>query len=117
MGVSFIVDAEEVAEGIRRVASESISEEDLRQGVEDILRNKVIEKLKEVERAEIPHTSWMPPRARYEVTLVSGLRADALYGHLIIEYEKPKTFETRSGFERAVEQVKSSIIAHADLDM
>jgi hypothetical protein len=60
--------------------------------------------------------SWKPPRARYEVTLVSGLRADALYGHLIIEYEKPGTFETRSGFERAIEQVKNYIRDHAEVE-
>ncbi|PUA32966.1 MAG: hypothetical protein B9J98_03520 [Candidatus Terraquivivens tikiterensis] len=103
MGVSFAVDAEEIAEEIRKVASESVSEEDLRQGVEYILKSKVIEKLKEAEGVEIPYASWRPPKARYEVTLVSGARLDALYGHLIIEYEKPKTFETGSGFERAVE--------------
>ncbi|RLG92873.1 class I SAM-dependent DNA methyltransferase, partial [Candidatus Bathyarchaeota archaeon] len=113
MGVGLIVDAEEIAEEIRRVASESISEEDLRQGVEYVLKRKVIEKLKEIEGEGVPHASWKPPRARYEVTLVSGVRADALYGHLIIEYERPKTFETKSGFEKAVEQVKGYIIAHA----
>jgi hypothetical protein len=110
------IDAEEIAKEIVRVAQESISEEDLKQGVEYVLRSKVIERLKEAERTEIPYTSWRPPRARYEVTLVSGLRADALYGHLIIEYERPKTFETRSGFEKAVEQVKSYIVTHAEVE-
>jgi len=90
MSLAFSVDAEEIAKEIEKVARESISEEDLRQGVEYILRSKVIERLKEVEKTEIPYASWKPPRARYEVTLVSGLRADALYGHLIIEYEKPR---------------------------
>jgi len=85
MESSYSLDAEEVANEIKRVASESISEEDLRQGVEYVLKSKIIERLKEVEKAEIPYTSWRPPRARYEVTLVSGLRVDALYGHLIIE--------------------------------
>jgi len=113
MGVGLTVDAEEVAEEIRKAASESLTEEDLRQGVEYILKRRVIEKLKEIEGEGVPHASWQPPRARYEVTLVSGARADALYGHLIIEYERPKTFETKSGFEKAVEQVKGYIIAHA----
>jgi hypothetical protein len=116
MGISFIVDAEEVAEEIKRVASESISEEDLKQGVEYILRSKVIERLKAAEGVEIPYGSWRPPKARYEVTLVSGARLDALYGHLIIEYEKPKTFETKGGFERAVEQVKGYIRDHAEVE-
>jgi len=116
MGISFIVDAEEVAEEIKKVASESISEEDLKQGVEYILRSKVIERLKAAEGVEIPYGSWRPPKARYEVTLVSGARLDALYGHLIIEYEKPKTFETKGGFERAVEQVKGYIRDHAEVE-
>ncbi|RSN72688.1 Eco57I restriction-modification methylase domain-containing protein [Candidatus Methanodesulfokora washburnensis] len=113
---AFSVDAEEIAKEIQEVARESITEEDLKQGVEYILKSKVIEKLKEVEKTEIPYASWRPPRARYEVTLVSGIRPDALYGHLIIEYEKPKTFETKSGFEKAVEQVKSYIRDHAEVE-
>lgn len=44
--------------------------------------------------------STEPPKARYEVTLVSGAGLDALYEHLIIEYEKPKTFETRDRLAR-----------------
>jgi hypothetical protein len=116
MESSYALDAEEVANEIKRVASESISEEDLRQGVEYVLKSKIIERLKEVEKAEIPYTSWRPPRARYEVTLVSGLRVDALYGHLIIEYERPKTFDSKGGFERAVEQVKSYIRDHAEVE-
>lgn len=116
MGLSLVEDTGEIAKEIRRTASESISEEDLKQGVEYILKSKVIERLKEIERAEIPYTSWRPPKARYEVTLVSGLRVDTLYGHLIIEYEKPKTFETESGFEKAVEQVKQYIMDHAEVE-
>jgi len=116
MGVSFVVDAEKIAEEIKKVASESISEEDLKQGVEYIIKRNIIEKIKEVEKTEIPYASWKPPKARYEVTLVSGIRPDTLYGHLIIEYEKPKTFETRSGFEKAVEQVKRYIIDHAEVE-
>jgi methylase of polypeptide subunit release factors len=113
--MSFI-DADEIAWEIRRVAQESVSEEDLKQGVEYIIRRMVIERIKEAEKTEIPYASWRPPRARYEVTLISGLRLDALYGHLIIEYEKPKTFETRSGFEKAVEQVKRYIRDHAEVE-
>jgi hypothetical protein len=106
----FVVDAEEIAQEIRKAASESISEEDLRQGVEYVLKSRVIEKL------QIPWGSWRPPKARYEVTLVSGARLDALYGHVIIEYERPKAFETKSGFESAVEQVKGYIRDHAQIE-
>ncbi len=111
MSIEFAVDIEEIAKEIKRVASQSEKEEDLRLGVEYVLRNKVIEKLKEIEKAEIFLSSSRPiiPRPRYEVTLVSGRRVDALYGTLVIEYKKPGTFDTRSGFERAVEEVKQYI--------
>jgi hypothetical protein len=39
----------------------------------------------------------------------------ARHGHLMIEYERPKAFETKSGFERAAEQVKSYIRDHAEV--
>jgi len=116
MSSIFSIDAEEIAKEIERIARESASEEDLKQGVEYVLRSKVIERLKELRVLKYHYGSWKPPKARYEVTLVSGLRVDALYGHLIIEYEKPKTFETKGGFERAVEQVKGYIRDHAEVE-
>jgi len=119
---SFTIDIEDIANEIKEVARQSSSEEDLRQGVEFIIKTKIIEQLKQVEKVEIPYTSWRPPKARYEVTLVSGARLDALYGHLIIEYEKPKSFgepeesKTTSGFEKAIEQVKGYIRDHAEVE-
>ncbi len=58
MGTSFVVNAEEIAEEIKRAVSESIIEEDLRQGVEYNLKSKIIEKLKEIEKVEILYASW-----------------------------------------------------------
>jgi len=118
---SFTIDIEDIANEIKEVARQSSSEEDPRQGVEFIIKTKIIEQLKQVEKVEIPYASWRPPKARYEVTLVSGARLDALYGHLIIEYEKPKSFgepeesKTTSGFEKAIEQVKGYIRSRASL--
>jgi len=89
-------DARGIADEIRQAAQESISEEDLRIRVENILR-RVCEPL------GIP---W----ARYELTTVVGQRrSDALYGNVIIEYEKPNSFRTTAGFDRAVEQLKEYI--------
>lgn len=86
------VDAGKIADEMRQVAQESITEEDLRVRVENILR-RVCEPL------GIP---W----ARYErTTVVRGLRSDALYGNVILEYEKPDAFKTKSGFDKAVEQL------------
>jgi hypothetical protein len=103
----FSIDAEEIALNIRKAASEANNEADLRQEVEYILRSLVIEKLK------MPLSSWKPPKAKYEVTLFSGIRPDVLYGHVIIEYEAPKKFEAKVGFEHAIEQVKMYIRDHA----
>ena len=95
------VDAAKIADEIRQVAQESITEEDLRVRVENILR-RVCEPL------GIP---W----ARYERrTVVRGLRSDALYGNVILEYENPDAFKTRAGFDRAVEQLKSYIAEEAE---
>lgn len=110
------INVQEIAEDIKRVASEAITEEDLRINVEHVIKNKVIERLKELEKTEIPYGSWKPAKAKYEVTLVSGVRPDALYGHVIIEYERPRTFESMSGFEKAIEQVKRYIIDHAQVE-
>jgi uncharacterized protein (DUF433 family) len=111
-----IIDLEEIARRIVEAATESISEEDLRIRVEHILQELVVKRVEGSGKEEIPLAAWRPPRARYEVTLVSGVRPDALYGHLIIEYEKPRAFESRHGFERAVEQVKQYIRDHAQTE-
>jgi len=111
-----IIDLEELVKRIVEAAAESISEEDLRIRVEHILQELVIKRVGGAAKEEIPLAAWRPPKARYEVTLVSGVRLDALYGHLIIEYEKPRAFESRSSFERAVEQVKQYIRDHAKIE-
>jgi hypothetical protein len=104
---AFSIDSEEIAKRIKNAALEASNEADLRQEVEYILRSLVIEKLK------MPLGSWKPPKAKYEVTLFSGIRPDVLYGHVIIEYEAPRKFESRVGFEHAIEQVKMYIRDHA----
>jgi hypothetical protein len=111
-----IIDLEELTSRIAEAARESVSEEDLRIRVEHILQELVVRRVGGSGKGEIPLASWRPPRARYEVTLVSGVRLDALYGHLIIEYEKPGVFGSRAGFERAVEQVKQYIRDHAQTE-
>jgi hypothetical protein len=94
--VSFEASVVEITDEIRRAASESLSETDLQFRVEHTLRVKVFDKL------GIP---W----GRYNYTLVSGIRPDALYGHVIIEYEKPGTLKSKRGFEHATAQAKNYI--------
>jgi len=42
---------------------------------------------------------------KYEYTLISGARVDALYGHVVIEYKAPGKLSTQSDIQRAREQV------------
>jgi len=42
---------------------------------------------------------------KYEYTLVSGARVDALYGHVIVEYKAPGKLSSESDIGRAKEQV------------
>jgi len=94
------VDVEELAERIRDAARQSRSEEDVKMRTEYILRERVFDKLR------IP---W----ASYEYTFVSGQRPDALYGHVVIEYEKPNVLQTKAGFTHAVHQARDYIIEQA----
>lgn len=90
------IDAEKIAEIIKEHAHNSITEEDIKVKVAHVLRDEVLD------RFNIP---W----EQYEYTLLTGLRTDALYGKVIIEYERPGTFETEKGFDKAVKQVKQYI--------
>jgi hypothetical protein len=42
---------------------------------------------------------------KYEYTLVTGARVDALYGHVIIEYKAPGKLSSNADTQRAKEQV------------
>jgi len=96
------IDANLIAKKILQAAQESLGEEDLKLRVENILRINVCDPL------GIP---W----ARYEkTTVVSRSRSDALYGKVIIEYEDPDTFKTRSGFQKSIEQLKKYITEEAE---
>jgi type II restriction/modification system DNA methylase subunit YeeA len=50
---------------------------------------------------------------RYEYTLVSGARVDALYGHVIIEYKAPGKLSAVSDIQKAKEQVIKYITQEA----
>jgi hypothetical protein len=92
--------AKEVADAIIDAANKSTTEEDLRIRVELILRRKVLDAL---------GVGWASYESRVgKGTLVEG-RVDALYGRVVIEYEKPKAFDTDAGFRKAVEQGKGYI--------
>lgn len=100
---SIQINASNLADEIKDIAREVLNEEELKTRVEHLLRNRVFDKL---------GIEW----ARYEYTFVSGKRADALYGHVIIEYESPHTLESDRGFSHAVSQAKDYITEKAGED-
>ncbi|MEM1831977.1 MAG: class I SAM-dependent DNA methyltransferase, partial [Desulfurococcaceae archaeon] len=50
---------------------------------------------------------------RYEYTLISGARVDALYGHVIVEYKAPGKLSSTSDIAKAKEQVIKYITQEA----
>jgi len=91
-------DAKEVAEKILSAAKDADNEADLEVNTEHILKN-ILDRL------------GIANYASYEFrtgkgTLVEGTgRIDALYGRVVIEYERPSTFEHPAGFNHAKGQV------------
>ena len=72
------IDLDDVLLCIRRAVQMARSEEDVRVRVSSCIEEKILKSL------GLEHAV-----GRYEYTLVSGARVDALYGHVIIEYKAP----------------------------
>ena len=94
------INAGEIAEEIKKHASWSRNEEELKIRVESLLRLKVFDKL------GIP---W----ASYEHRNIASGRKDAFYGTVIIEYKDPGKLDIKSEFKKAKERVKEYIIGEA----
>jgi len=95
------IDTHKLSEKIKQYASESRNEEELKIEVEKIIA-PIIRKWGV--KASYEH------KGRYKI---SGVRKDALYGHVIIEYKAPGKLESKREFERAKEQVKRYILNEA----
>ena len=94
------VNIEKLCEDIRKHAIDAKTEEDLRIRVESTLR-PILEK-------------WGIQWASYEHSnKISGIRKDALYGTVIIEYKAPQKLESKREFEKGKEQVKKYIAEEA----
>ncbi|MDI6903082.1 MAG: N-6 DNA methylase [Methanocellales archaeon] len=91
------LDTNKIANEIREHASESKNEEELKIEVEKLL-DPIIKRWNI--KASYEHKS------RHEI---SGVRKDALYGTVIIEYKAPGKLESKSEFAKAKEQVKKYI--------
>jgi len=101
------IDADALAAAIRREGERSHTEEDLRIGVEALLR-------------PLLHDVGITYTPRYErhyraVLKGTGGQSDAVYGHAIIEYEPPRTFRTGRGVRHAQGQLERYLKAEARL--
>ena len=87
------VDIDSVVTCFRNSVRRARTEEDVRVWVSRCIEEEILEPLgiKEV--------------GKYEYTLVSGARVDALYGHVVIEYKAPGKLSAESDIRRAKEQV------------
>ncbi|MGB6836713.1 MAG: N-6 DNA methylase [Dehalococcoidia bacterium] len=98
-------DAEALAAEIRRVGEQAHTEEDVRVGVELLLRPVL---------AELGITSTPAYERHYRAVLKGeGGQSDAVYGHAIMEYEPPKALRTQRGVKRAQEQLERYLKAEA----
>jgi hypothetical protein len=85
---------------IKRHAAQARNEEELKIRIESTLR-PILEK-------------WDIKWASYEHShKISGVRKDALYGTVIVEYKAPQKLDSRRDFERGKEQVKRYISEEA----
>ncbi|MEM3291113.1 MAG: N-6 DNA methylase, partial [Candidatus Micrarchaeaceae archaeon] len=94
------LDSQKIAEEIQKHASAAKNEEELKVRIETLLQ-PIKEKL---------GIQW----ASYEHThRISGIRKDALYGTVIIEYKAPGKLDSKREFEKGKEQLKKYIIDEA----
>jgi len=100
-------DAEALAADIRAVGEHAHTEEDIRVGVELLLR-PILGQL---------GISYTPAYERHYRALLKGEggQSDAVYGHAIIEYEPPRSFRTARGVKHAQGQLERYLKAEASL--
>lgn len=92
---------QELAKKISKIAARARTEEDLKMGVEPLIKEH-LSKLKGVE---------ITPE--YEVTDLSG-RRDAVYGHFTIEYKRPGELSVEEKLEKAAEQLAGYLESAAE---
>lgn len=87
-----------LAKRILDAAQKSASEEDLKIAIERALE-KALTKL------------GVQSSPEYEKTILSG-SADAVYGHVIIEYERPGRLAKVAGFKETIDQLTGYLLGH-----
>jgi len=94
-------DIDDILICIRNGILQARTEEDLRIRISNCIEEKILKPLN------------IPFEGKYEYTLASGKRIDALYGHAIIEYKAPGKLSSDSDIQKAKEQVIKYIITEA----
>ncbi|WP_288007453.1 N-6 DNA methylase [Thermofilum sp.] len=95
------LDIDRVTTCIKNAVLRAGNEEEVRMGVSRCIEDEILKPL------------GISQIGRYEYTLVSGARVDALYGHVIIEYKAPGKLTTPRDIQRAKEQVIGYITKEA----
>jgi type II restriction/modification system DNA methylase subunit YeeA len=101
MGQRVELDIDEIVVCLKNAVVRAVSEEDVRIWVSRCLEDKVLVPL------------GITGVGKYEYTLISGARVDALYGHVIIEYKAPGKLASASDIQRARQQVIDYIKAES----
>jgi hypothetical protein len=97
------IDIDKVLSELKAIATKAANEEELKINAERVLHNEVLSKL------------GLQP-GRYEYTFVSGGRADALYGHVLIEYKAPAKLSKPPDVAKAKEQLIGYIRKEAEVE-
>jgi type II restriction/modification system DNA methylase subunit YeeA len=95
------IDIDEILSCIRNAIIQAHTEEDVRVRVSNCIEEKILRPL------------GITQVGKYEYTLISGARVDALYGHVVIEYKAPGKLLSDSDIQKAREQVISYIMRMA----
>jgi len=95
------LDIDRVTTCIKNAVLRAGNEEEVRIGVSRCIEDEILKPL------------GISQIGRYEYTLVSGARVDALYGHVIIEYKAPGKLTTSRDIQGAKEQVIKYITKEA----
>ncbi len=98
------VNAKELAEKIKKKAQQASNEEELRIGFA-VVMDKILEKW-----GIKPAYERHPEGYR---AVFSGVRKDALYGTVILEFKSPGKFKSHKEFEKATKQVRKYIEVEA----
>ncbi|MEM1947953.1 MAG: N-6 DNA methylase [Candidatus Caldarchaeum sp.] len=98
------VDLDDVLSSIKHAVMISQTEEDLRLRVSGVIEEKILKPL------------GITQVGKYEYTLVSGVKVDALYGHVLIEYKAPGKLSSKGDVAKAKEQLVNYIIQEANVE-